>query len=80
MKEYLEKSCTKYVVATFDNPTNYVMVRGLGCYSFIDNIVHASKYTNRDAANETCNELSNRYNIDLVVVPVRIDYVLLEED
>ena len=80
MIEHLEKSKKRYVIATFDNPTNYVVAKGNCNYSFIDNIVVASKFVNQSDAYEVRNSLVKTYDIDLVVLPMRIDYILLEDE
>ena len=77
--EHLEKEVRRYVIATFDDPTNYVVCNGGGNYSFIDNIQHASKFASEFAANEVYKSLYKRYNVDLVVLPLSIKYILLEE-
>lgn len=80
MIEHLEKSKKRYVIATFDNPTNYVVAKGNATYMFIDNIEVASKFVNHRDAYEVRNDLVKKYNIDLVVLPMRMDYILLEEE
>lgn len=80
MIEHLEKEIIRYVIATFDNPTNYVVCNGACNYSFIDNIETASKFTNRFTASVIADDLKNQYKLDLVVLPLSIRYVLLEEE
>ena len=79
MKEHLEKELRRYVIATFDNPTNYVVCNGGGSYSFIDNIQNASKFATEFAANEIYKSIVAKYHVDLVVLPMCIKYILLEE-
>ena len=50
-----------------------------GRYSFIDNVVIATKFVNRYTAQEICNECIRNTNIDFVVVPVLITYEIIEE-
>lgn len=80
MIEHLEKEIKRYVIATFDNPTNYVVCNGNCNYSFIDNIQVASKFAARYVAEEVCRTIRNKYNFDLVIVPLSIKYILLEEE
>lgn len=80
MIEHLEKELKRYVIATFDNPTNYVVCNGHCSYSFIDNIQNATKFATNFAANEVYKSLKAKYDIDLVVVPLAVRYVLLEEE
>lgn len=80
MIEHLEKELKRYVIATFDNPTNYVVCNGNCNYSFIDNIQLATKFATKFAANEIYKSLIVKYDFDLVVLPLSIKYVLLEEE
>lgn len=80
MKEHLEKELKRYVIATFDNPTNYVVCDGKLHYSFIDNVQLATKFTSKRIAEEIFKTVSERFKIDVVIVPLSIKYVLLEED
>jgi len=79
--EHIEKELKRYVIATFDNPTNYVVCNGQCVYSFIDNIQMATKFANKEIAYEVYNSLMKKYssNVDLVVLPLKIKYVLLED-
>ena len=80
MIEHLEKELKRYVVATFDNPTNYVVCNGNCNYSFIDNIQLATKFTSYFTANEILKSIAAKCSFDLVVLPLNIRYVLLEEE
>ena len=79
MNRYLEKEIKKYVIADLSQPTNYLKSMKDGRYSFIDNVVIATKFGNRYTAQEICNECIRNTNIDLVVVPVLITYEIVEE-
>ena len=79
MNRYLEKEIKKYVIADLSQPTNYLKSMNDGRYSFIDNVVIATKFVNRYTAQEICNECIRNTNIDLVVVPVLITYEIVEE-
>ena len=80
MIEHVEKENMRYVIATFDNPTNYVVVNGGRSYSFIDNIEFASKFETSFSANLVANDIAKKSEIDLVVLKLCIRYVLLEEE
>lgn len=80
MIEHLEKELKRYVIATFDNPTNYVVCNGNCNYSFIDNIQNATKFASKYSADEVSKSIINKYNLGLVVLPLSIRYVLLEEE
>lgn len=74
MIKHLEKQVTKYVIATLDNPTEYLIERE-GRYSLTGDIVKATKTVSRSVANMLANEV----NMDLVVIPVEISYHLIDE-
>ena len=80
MIEHLEKELKRYVIATFDNPTNYVVCNGNCTYSFIDNIQVATKFTSRFTADEILKSIKAKCDLELIVLPLRIKYVLLEEE
>ena len=79
MNKYKEKEIKKYVIADLSQPTNYLKSMKDGRYSFIDNVVIATKFVNKYTAQEICNECIRNTNIDLLVVPVLITYEIIEE-
>lgn len=80
MIEHVEKENIRYVIATFDHPTSYVVVNGGHSYSFIDNVEVASKFTTEFSANIVANDIIEKTNIDLVVLKLCTRYVLCEEE
>ena len=80
MNRYKEKELKKYVIADLSKHTNYIMSRRNGNYCFIDNIVAATKFVNKNVAKNICNECMKICDIDLVVVPIIITYEILEEE
>lgn len=80
MNSYKEKELYKYVIADLSEQTNYIMSKRNGNYCFIDNIVAATKFLSKNIAQAICNECMRNCNIDLVVVPIRITYEIIEED
>lgn len=80
MIEHVEKELKRYVIATFDNPTNYVVCNGNYTYSFIDNIQLATKFASMYAAEEIFKSVRSNVNVDMVILPMVIKYVLLEEE
>lgn len=80
MKEYLEKELNRYVIATFDNPTNYLVAKGNCTYSFIDNIQIATKFTRLQDARDVYDSCIKAYCFKLVILPLKIRYLLIEED
>ena len=80
MNKYKEKEIKKYVIADLSQPTNYLKSMKDGRYSFIDNVVIATKFVSKITAQEICNECIRNTNIDLVVVPIMITYEIIEEE
>ena len=79
MKKYLEKETKKYIIADLSQPTNYLHSLREGRYNFIDNIIVATKFVNKNIAQQICDECSRNFQIDLVVIPIIITYEILEE-
>ena len=80
MNKYKEKEIKKYVIADLSQPTNYLKSMKDGRYSFIDNVVIATKFVSKITAQEICNECIKNTNIDLVVVSIMITYEIIEEE
>ena len=80
-RNFIEKEYFKYVIATLDNPTMYLRYLLDGKYCFVDNIEAATKTLNRKLANDLKNYYYSDTNddIDLVIVPIKITYELVEE-
>ena len=74
MVKHLEKQVIKYVIATLDTPTEYLITRE-GKNSLTDNIIRATKTTSKKVAKD----IANGINMDLVVIPVEISYSLIDE-
>ena len=79
MNKYKEKEVKKYVIADLSYPTNYLHSLREGRYNLIDNIVVATKFINKEIAQQICNECIINFNMDLVVVPISITYEIVEE-
>lgn len=80
MIEHLEKEVARYVIATMDNPTFYVICNGNCHYSFTDNVQIASKFVGFNSAREVHNSLVKQYGDELVILPMKIKYVLVEPE
>lgn len=74
MVKHLEKQVIKYVIATLDTPTEYLITRE-GKNFLTDNIIRATKTTSKNVAKD----IANGINMDLVVIPVEISYSLIDE-
>lgn len=76
-----EMVLNRYVIATFDNPTKYLLLKK-GEYYFVDNLLTASKTEKRKLAEEIkqCFYLDTGLKeIELVVLPVKVTYELINE-
>lgn len=81
MERYKEKIVRKYVIATLDNPTQYLCSLHFGRYRFTD-VEGSSKFNSKKLANE----MIEYYRTDtqdnetlLVVVPIEITYEIINE-
>lgn len=82
MNNYLESTLDRYVVATLENPTTYLIFKD-GNITFTKQISRATKTAGKTTANSIKNEFyayTNREDIELVVLPIRISYELLKEE
>lgn len=82
MKEITELVLNKYVIATFDNPTQYLVSEHFGKYSFTDNIQTATKTNSKKLANDVKNYFyqdTKLTDMELVVLPIKIEYKLINE-
>ena len=82
MNNYLESTLDRYVIATLDNPTNYLIFKDENI-TFTRQISRATKTAGRTTANAIKNEFyayTGRTDIELVVLPIRISYELLKEE
>ena len=82
MNSYLEYVLERYVIATTDNPTQYLIFKDERI-AFTKHISNATKTAGRITANTIKNEFyayTGRNDIELVVLPVKISYELLREE
>lgn len=82
MNNYLESVLDRYVVATLDNPTAYLIFKDDNI-TFTKQISRATKTAGRNTANTIKNEFyayTGRTDIELVVLPIRISYEILKEE
>ena len=82
MNNYLESTLDRYVIATLDNPTTYLIFKDENI-TFTKQISRATKTAGRITANTIKNEFyvyTGRTDIELVVLPIRISYELLKEE
>lgn len=82
MVGYLESVLMKYVIATVDAPTTYLVFQD-GKILFTKHISRATKTVKRGTADSIVREFyayTGRTDVELVVVPVRISYELLQDE
>ena len=82
MNDYLESTLCRYVIATLDNPTTYLVFKDENI-TFTKQISRATKTAGRNTANTIKNEFyayTGRTDIELVVLPVKISYEIIKEE
>ena len=82
MNNYLEGTLKRYVIATLDNPTAYLIFRD-GNITFTTQMYRATKAVGRITANTIKNEFyayTGRTDIELVVLPIQISYEIIKEE
>lgn len=80
--DYLENILERYVLATLDTPTKYLIFKG-DVISFTSNIARATKTVSKGTANAIRNDFysyTGRTDMELAVVPLRITYELVRND
>ena len=81
MNNHLESILDRYVVATLNNPTTYLIFKD-GNITFTNQISRATKTAGRTTANAIKNEFyayTGRTDIELVVLPIKISYEIIKE-
>lgn len=81
MDSYLESALIRYVIATTDIPTTYLVFKDDNI-SFTKHISGATKTVGRATADNIKNEFyacTGRTDVELVVIPVRVSYELLKD-
>ena len=82
MQEYVECILKRYVVATLDSPTTYLVCKNQK-NSFTENIINSTKTVSKKVA-ECLKEAfyleTGRRDIQLVILPLRISYALVQEE
>ena len=82
MNYYLESTLERYVIATLDNPTEYLVFKDENI-TFTKQISRATKTAGKNTANAIKNEFyayTGRNDIELVVLPIRISYEIIKEE
>ena len=82
MDTYLESVLGRYVIATLDTPTTYLIFKDDNI-TFTKQISRATKTAGRATANAIKNEFyayTGMTDIDLVILPLKISYEILKEE
>lgn len=83
MERTKEKVIKKYVIATLDNPTQYlVKIPQKPEYLFTEDIEKATKTTSKKLANTILDYFyydTNLRGMELVIVPIEITYEIINE-
>lgn len=82
MNDYLESTLYRYVIATLDDPTTYLIFKDENI-KFTNQISRATKTVGRATANSIKNDFyayTGRTDVDLVVLPIKISYEIVKED
>lgn len=82
MNDYLESTLYRYVIATLDSPTNYLVFKDENI-TFTKQISRATKTAGKTTANTIKNEFyayTGRTDIELVILPIRISYEIVKEE
>ena len=82
MNNYLESTLDRYVIATLDNPTAYLIFKDENI-TFTKQISRATKAAGRNTAIAIKNEFyayTGRTDIELVVLPIKISYEIINEE
>ena len=77
----IKEELNRYVIATFDNQTNYLS-RYNGEYVFVDNLIECTKFTSKGTANQLKKYFyqdTGLTDIELVVIPLKIEYGVINE-
>lgn len=76
-----KQELNRYVIATLTEKTLYLRYFG-GQYSFVDNLIECNKTTQRSLAEEIKENFyidTKLIDIELVVLPLKIEYKLINE-
>lgn len=82
MQNYLESVLERYVLATLDSPTQYLIFKD-DDISFTKHIHRATKTAGKKTAQSIRDEFfiyTGLTDVELVVLPVKISYELILED
>ena len=82
MENYTENVLNRFVIATLENPTRYLIFKD-DKISFTNNIARSTKSVSRTTAQVIRDEFyayTGMNNIDLVILPIKISYEIIYEE
>lgn len=82
MKNHLENVLDRFVIATLETPTRYLIFKDNNI-TFINNIARCTKTVSRTVACTIRDEFyayTGMTDIELVILPVKISYEIIQEE
>ena len=82
MKNYLEKTLNRYVIATLETPTRYLVFKDNNI-TFTKHIAKSTKSASKNTARTIKDEFyayTGMTDIELVILPVKISYEIIQEE
>ena len=82
MKNHLENILDRFVIATLETPTRYLIFKDNNI-TFTNNIARCTKSASRNTARTIREEFyayTGMTDIELVILPVRISYEIIREE
>ena len=82
MEKHLESVLDRYVIASLETPTRYLVFKD-GNISFTHNIVRSTKSASRNTARAIREEFyayTGMTDIELIILPIQISYEIIQEE
>jgi hypothetical protein len=82
MKKHLESILDRYVIASLETPTRYLIFKD-DSISFTNNIVRSTKTVSRNTActiREEFYAYTGMTDVELVILPIKISYEIIQEE
>ena len=82
MKNYLENVLNRFVIATLEVPTRYLIFKDNNI-TFTNNIARCTKSVSRSTAQTIKDEFyayTGMNDIELVILPIKISYEIIQEE
>lgn len=82
MRSYLENIFNKFVIATLEMPTRYLIFKNDNI-SFTKHIANATKTVSKKTAQTIKNDFyayTGLTDLELIILPIKISYEIIQED